>query len=1500
MGAIRDRVTSPEFSELTALEKAKERPKLFQLYLDADSGFAASYAEADDTGKQSMARQFTDTLNKEFPEQFSTTGWVWTHPEGRPGLLDRRPTAVPVLDIESERYLQDMQKDAATRQEGFDRIQAMPEDDPNRPLLRTLVAARIGDVPGKIPEDLISSYGTRSISEIRLREASARVLGGGVRFVGTVIPALAAGTLAAETGPGAIAAAAAGGAAGSQLSERPARALEAMITGYDYVEPTLREDLANAFLGGMIGPLQGPTRGMNALRQGLFGASASLAGQQIASPETPLSDKVKNAGVAGLVSAALGGALPTSRAAAPRPSSRTETPPLAESPALDDLEASVPPWVQKRRDDAIAAFTSAEMDGVSARNPLYFEKLKQDLAAEAEAAAVRKSDFLKAHGEQLKGELAGVAPTVGEGESIVLEGSDAAKQLTVARTRRGESARETARLRGILEQEAPFVPVDEPLPPLSSQAQRMYDRYGVIDAKLMTNLAGTSLGATVGFVRGLEDGETPEDRLFNAVMNGVRGAGIGFSIAYTGGKGTEFILRRGEAAKRARTMLSHMATGREDMPDWYLRARSTPALQAVRTNFYSTLSKVKDAVAQLAGKVDIPENANPYLVGKLYPSYGRRIESTVKPMFEDAAGLIHAVSKSSGLGDKDFQVLFNNWMEAMHTPDYNAARIKAGQGLTRFTPTDIKTITDQVEALGLTDTFRQLKASTIDPMIALDRQIRLDSGLISQELLDGFKRDFPNYVPFHRELEEEGVQLSHGSGIGGGKNVLGSGIRSAKGSELPVSDILGSVTYNLTDAIKRAARNEYGKSVAQFVRLAEESGNPLPGVTVRAPKVVGSSGDRPILEAARPNHLSFFDNGKRMLVDFDDPILARDFGTYDDPKLTGLLQLWQKGMGIAASLKTRFNLNFLLANMPRDRGDAAVEALSRGDLGGAVSMMNPALALRDDFLPAVQHAMGNTTGPAEEFQKMLDAGGLPGGWASSTKMEYESYIQSLVKEGAGKKAAMFVPREVAKLYDLLGAVSEGSTRYAAWRRAKLLGATDGEAALAARDSSLDFDMKGRMTHQLALVRNFVNPALQSSVKAGKWVVRNPGVVPVLATGIASVGMLSDQINSGYDENWKQSRRMQYERRNGFPFIYGRDEKTGDFLVHTFPIPQSLRPLKAVVDFSSDYRDGSMEGEESVKRRFAEMLLLSLDAANPLGGSADWKSAITPSLIEPLMDVRANKSFTGAPIVPSSQEIDPKREEWSKFRPDLLDSWHGRMAIAASETMRSKMGVDISPQKALYLASQYGAGAYRTAEQFEGLVTKLLEGSDIHLKDVPGAAGVFRSYTPATGADADPRRVENELRIRAAVSEYGAQRNRLRYEADQSILRLQRGDDATIFAEGQKLMQPANKDLLEVVTATLKREEAEGVDAELLRRPVGVRINYVEKLFASLPNDTARAQMASTLQGRPWVTKEFRQEWRERHSAAPSPAPESRVESREQTQPPPAGLLQQLRASRSTE
>ena len=123
---------------------------------------------------------------------------------------------------------------------------------------------------------------------------------------------------------------------------------------------------------------------------------------------------------------------------------------------------------------------------------------------------------------------------------------------------------------------------------------------------------------------------------------------------------------------------------------------------------------------------------------------------------------------------------------------------------------------------------------------------------------------------------------------------------------------------------------------------------------------------------------------------------------------------------------------------------------------------------------------------------------------------------------------------------------------------------------------------------------------------------------------------------------------------------------------------------------------------------------------------------------------------------------------------------------------------------------------------------------------------------------------------------------------------------------------------QVVTATLKREEADGIDAELLRRPVAVRVAYVEKLFSSLPNDTARAQMASTLQGRPWVTKEFRQEWRERHSAAlssggndtrlryqrhsaaPSPAPEPEVESREPTPPSPAGLLQQLRASRPTE
>ena len=462
----------------------------------------------------------------------------------------------------------------------------------------------------------------------------------------------------------------------------------------------------------------------------------------------------------------------------------------------------------------------------------------------------------------------------------------------------------------------------------------------------------------------------------------------------------------------------------------------------------------------------------------------------------------------------------------------------------------------------------------------------------------------------------------------------------------------------------------------------------------------------------------------------------------------------------------------------------------------------------------------------------------------------------------------------------------------------MLGATEKEAALAARDSSLDFDMKGRLTHQLALVRNFVNPALQSSVKAGKWVVRNPGVVPVLATGIASVGALSDHVNSGYDENWKQSRKMQYERRNGFPFIYGRDEKTGEFLVHTFPVPQSLRPLKAVVDFSSDYQDGTLEGGESIKRRLAETLLLSLDAANPLGGSADWTSAVTPSLIEPLMDVRANRAFTGAPIVPQSQEMDWKREEWSKFRPDLLESWHGRMAISAAETLRSKLGVDISPQKALYLASQYGSGAYRTSEQLEELVTKLLEGSEVHLKDIPGAAGVFRSYKPVTGGDADPHREANDLRLRSAVSEYGAQRNRLRYEADQSIQRLQRGDDATILAEGQKLMQPANKDLLDVVTATLKREEADGVDAELLRRPVGVRISYVDKLFASLPNDEARRQMAATLQGRPWVTKEFREEWRRLHPQEPPKTPEPPQE--QQTPQEPTPLLQQLRASRPTE
>jgi len=1478
MGQIQDIVESPEFDQKTPLEKAQSRYMLFGIMLDQNPDVAKQFAETDDVGKKSLADAFTAELTRRFPKQFTVSGnRYWLDDQGnyirsdRGGgwLLDNKSTQgtqvyapvegsdvrTPIYDTATEAVLENIHKpefaQAASTLTPEERKSIAPlayeRFGPNTDAnyfgnLTDLmprpegVASQILPTAARVGMPIIAAIGTRgdvpsmakagaagemAAQAIERYQGTRRDYSPEAVALNTVLSIIPGSKLAAFENPiakvavgmaqrGLEGAAIGAGAQGaSQLYGNEPFSLSQIGEAAKYGMGL------GAVLGGLEGGLAAKLAGKNLTEQAdiLARAKESATKEQTAAIETVQEQINQQLGIG------------------------QEVKPAAESAAVIDQGLNA-------AGDMVPSHNAQESMGVI--QGAIAEKRTAWRAAAAdqvENAGVRAEGLNAARAEELRqgvaeNQLAApetVATTTGADVPPVVDLTRHLNDLDAQHGVGVGAARERARVTGQLDA------LEPPTPEMSSQAARMLETYGRVSPQVMAGMAGGGAGVVVGSAQGMATEGTPEERLKRAVAGATRDAVIGFSLGYTGVGMLKYVRDPAAYTANVRGMLYHMATGTEDMPDWYLKFRSTPVMQNLREGWYNSRSIVKDQVAKVASKLTetgqaLAAGSNPFLAGKLYPRVSSVLEQVVKRDVNASATAIGEVAKASPLGHDKFVQEFNLWMEARHTPDYNAARVAVGEPLNRMDDTAAAVIMDRARQTGLEPVFEDLAKKYVQPLIQEDRRIRVQSGLLDPEHVTQWETEFPNYVPLNREIPEEGLTV-HGGGGGPGISVLSSGIKGAHGSDLPVADILGSVYANYTDAVQRAARNEVAQSAINFFREAEAAGEAIPGVEVRKPKVIGNRGKVPLYEAFDPTQVieARFD-GKPVRAYFTDPRMALAYGNLNADELMWGVRHIAEMSRMVAGMKTRLSVDFILRNVPRDRMDAAAEAASRGDARGAFDLMNPWAAAKGDFMPAIDAALGRSTPRADEFNRMVMAGGLPGGWASSTKEEFYNFVKVWEKER--QNPLFWTKDKVMQIYDMLGEVSEGSTRFAAWRRALDVGATEKEAALAARDSSLDFNMRGTHTPLAGALYNFFNPAVQSVVKAGKWGIRNPGVVPAMISTAYAISKTTDAINSSWDPDWKKNPQVNYGRMNGYPVIYGKDKKTGEYLTITLPVAQSMRPAKALMDFSQDLADGTINSD-SIPNQLARVAVISLDAANPLGNSNSVLGSLTPSVVRPAFDATYNRDWNNKSIVPLRQEENPLIQEYGKYAPGMLNSPQGRIAIAVTNTLHNELGVSISPGKLRYTVAQYGAGPAKTAAQLTQLVEDMMQGS-VKATDIPGIAGVTGRYSGDNRQVVQPGAQKGMNDLSDTYTDWTMQQT----ARTAQVNKIAQEWDAQTPDQRRQVLVSADSDLRKKIIAKLKNQDDDPMEVQIKSAPVAVRAGYILKQLDEAP--TAEDQRAKLL------------------------------------------------------
>lgn len=963
------------------------------------------------------------------------------------------------------------------------------------------------------------------------------------------------------------------------------------------------------------------------------------------------------------------------------------------------------------------------------------------------------------------------------------------------------------------------------------QAARAFSsQAGFIDANMLRS-AGLPLATGAGgFIYGGTQGDTPGERAANAIKYGLLGLGAG-SV------GSRFVNRDPGAFLKG---IKSTTTGQENLPVWFQKLRDTgPVLRLRETLLNNPLSRPKAEVSRVARTgAEVTEPQNYFLKATNYPGV---VDARVKFEAEQAAQSVkrnmdEAVDNIAKGTGEDYAAVakeLNEYMRAKTAVDYNREHMayteETGRPASGISDERAAQIISEAGAKGRGEVFEDLYRQTKDLNEAA-LQIREQTGLISADEAAELRKKYPNYVPLNRILPDETDEQAVAGLFGVPKfSIRASGLKTGVGSDLPVDDILNSSLTNLSDAIIRGERNKVGKSLVDFY-----TAYPNPEVNITTPKPTGKGfGGRLMYDQPKPNQLLVRDGGKAKLVTFDDPLLAKVMNGIGVEKAGPFLRYVGGATQFLAGLYTRFSAPFQIANKVRDIQDVFKNLLSdSGDMRAAGEAAAGSFVRMKDIADAKR---GLDTPGARLYREAQLAGAFTGGLAMSNRKRSEQVLNSISEKNPAKRvknAAMDAINGINEIFN-------ESTYLSVYARAREAGASKAEAANAARNSSIDFNLRSPFIKEASQLYAFIGPAISGSKAAVKSAVKNPRAIGEIAVGLMGIGMAVDAWNKQYDPDWKKKKQNDWYRAHGIPIALPGDG--GGYYMLNIPIAQSIRPIKGIVDMGLDYSQGELQNMDEAGSR---LVSLTVESMNPLGGQS-LRQMFTPTIADPLVDIAANESYTGSRIRPD--KTTPSDPASSQVFPRTLDTQTGRGAYEASKTLR-EWGVEVSPEDILYAARGYGGGPAQIVTQgINAAGQSTQRGGERRPSEIP-VIGSFIKYVPY---DAKMVQLQADPNLQTLINTQADRRVDKRAEAYRIANEVTQMPDGQQKAQRLAPILQEDPELFTAIRKEIERRESRSDDPNIpLIKSLGVengeRAKYLLERIPAMPAQE-RAKFIQDLQ-----------------------------------------------------
>jgi N12 class adenine-specific DNA methylase len=611
--------------------------------------------------------------------------------------------------------------------------------------------------------------------------------------------------------------------------------------------------------------------------------------------------------------------------------------------------------------------------------------------------------------------------------------------------------------------------------------------------------------------------------------------------------------------------------------------------------------------------------------------------------------------------------------------------------------------------------------------------LMVNSGLESATTVAGWRQTYDHYAPLSgwEDAPEEAPP-----GRSPKFNVRGPEVRSAFGRKSKADNPLANLIDQAYRTIERAKKNEYLQTVdnalheldpddqKNFVRF--DRGRPKKELDKRTGLVrtVDDSNFR-----SEPGAVAFKRGGNVHYLLFDNSQLADAIKRMHADGL-GMLQFVINIQNKLKASWTHYSPEFLLRHFlfryPIEGTLNSFEQKESGDhsVGRYIADSTPFLGNASKAIFASNKGVTHDNAAIAELQRYWDEMRRAGGAmmfrqmrdTSLVREHMESKLNSLTNSTWSDAKAKW--QAGVEAMDTVTNALDNALRLAAYAAARKQGKTPEQAAIVARDATVDFQQSGRWKNIMSLFAPFSGVAINTGARMTSAVARSRIMRMVFGSSVLA-GFLSGMFNylvGGNDKDgipfadkmawWEKS--LTFTLLN--PFGIDKDAKDRPQPIHipmpyNWAFPLMIGQAAAAMVFTKD--------PHGVRKALGAVLKSGLEALTPFGAEDNLVAQISPELTRPLVHAYTNENWNGIPIHKDPAFQRGPRSESGRVNTGDGWKWAAKGINEVTGGDRKHSGaLDVYPEDLREVFSYYSGldTAMRFGRNVTGFVANAAEGT----------------------------------------------------------------------------------------------------------------------------------------------------------------------------------------------